>query len=275
MNAQVWLYGQLANHSRGKVLRTALAAEPVNSLPDDFGLCLAFGSEFQELEQEEQQAWVKWAVPSGRTFLIVPPLRPVECNEPVPWRTYRPESIETGDARGLPKLLASEVRYEVAGSMQVVTHLSGSWKGGGINTAYYKKHPHSGVFAVTTLPVWSLSVLDHRKQLVEWIGGLHQLSGEPADAPLEPVDDAPFQPANDHFALMLHLCERQHVGRDDALLTLGESPVLVIPHDVADGLLAELENAGFSSDGQLTDHGRRILLESPYSVYAEAMETNE
>lgn len=271
MSFSVWVAGQLAAHSRGDVLVEAIGAARADDLPRDWGLCLAFGSEFQELPEEVQAAWTAWATPPGRTLLLLPPFRLQESAVPAAWRVYRQEKIDLTEARGLPKLLGAEVRYGLAGTLQAPAHLGAIWKDTAINTAIYKKHPHSGVFALTTLPLWSLTVLDHRKALGDWLAELHSLAGKPA-----PVNDqgdtGAFVPHADHFAVMLHLFHGDFASRDEALLALAESAVLVLPEAVADERMNELEHAGLVSGTKLASSGRELLLASPYAIYAEAME---
>ncbi|HVA48997.1 MAG TPA: hypothetical protein VNH11_21725 [Pirellulales bacterium] len=271
MNCSVWLIGQLAEHSRGDVLAEALGAARAAEPPTAWGVCLAFGTEFQDRTVEGQAEWAEWAAPSGRTLVMVPPFRLQESSVPTSWRIVRQNKIDATEARGLPRLLGAEVRYGLAGTLQTPAHLGAVWKDTVINTAIYKKHPHSGVFALTTLPIWSLTVLDHRKALAEWLTDLHQLAGEPA-----PADDeseiSRFTPTADHFAIMLHLCHGDYESREAALVSLAESPVLGLPQAVAVERMHELEEAGLMRGAQLTAAGRGLLLSSPYAVYAEAME---
>jgi hypothetical protein len=272
MPSSIWLVGSLATHARGKVLTATSDARPVEEWPDDFGLGIAFGTDFQGLNKADQQKWADWCEPAGRGLLLVPPFNLAQETVPTDWRTYRPERVQSAVGDRLGKLLASEVRYEVIGGLQVATELGGQWNSGGVHTAYYRKHPHSGLFALTCLPLWSLRVLDHAAVVKDWLATLVAVAGEPM-----PVSDLPgeyyiFRPSGDHFAMMLHLCERDYGGRDEALATLAESPVLVMPEESAQRCLEELEKVGWVTGGKLTDVGRTSLFESRYAAYAQAME---
>ncbi len=127
---------------------------------------------------------------------------------------------------------------------------------------------------MTCLPLWSLTVLDHREAARNWLERIAGIAGEPAAQAEADREPQPFQPSRDHFALMLHLCERDYRGRDEALARLVDSPVLAIPEDSALGNLQELETAGLAIDGRLTDAGEAALLASPYGVYATALRRN-
>jgi hypothetical protein len=265
-----WLLGTLSGHARGKILSDVLATSAAHVLPPGSGMCFAFGSDFQDQEEEIRREWVRWCELAGRTLLLVPPFAIAECQTPISWRIYRPQRVET-DSIKLAKLLAPEVRYELAGQLQVATDVGGQWKSGGINTAFYRKHPHSGLFAITCLPLWSLTVLDHRDALREWVTALNDLAGVPSTAE-ESTAIEEFHPAKDHFAMMLHLCGGNYRSRDEAIKTLTKSPVLMMPEPAARQCLEQLESAGFSSGGALTVEGRDILFASPYAAYAEALE---
>jgi hypothetical protein len=253
------------------VLSEATGAIGVDSLPNEFGMCLAFGSDFQASDSTTQQAWVNWTALSGRTLLLIPPFNVIECKQPVSWRAFRPQKPEPIGADHLGKLIANEVRFEITGTLQTAVEVVGEWKGGGVHTAYYRKHPHSGLFAMTCLPLWSLNVLDHRRTIQEWLETLGGLAGE--SAPTISVEEATteFRPRRDHFAIMLHLCERDFATTDEALDRLADSQVFAIPQESARQCLVSLEEAGLVNSGKLTDRGHETLLDSPYAVYATAI----
>lgn len=268
----IWLLGSLATHARGKVLAEVVDVFTAYVLPPGFGLSVAFGSDFQELDEDSQREWATWAEPAGRTLLLIPPFKMGDYAIPAKWRIYRPEMTFGGDPSRLAKLLASEVRYEVAGSLQTAVDLGGQWKSGGVNTAYFRKHPDSGVFAITCLPLWSLTVLDHRDELKKWLSMLHELSGQPMTK-VDSQDSADlFHPTKDHFAMMLHLCGGRFQSSDEAVAALVDSPVLTLPAVAARQCLHQLDVAGLSGAGQLTESGRKMLFDSPYAGYARAME---
>jgi hypothetical protein len=268
----IWLLGSLASHARGKVLSEAIGAIGVEFLPNGSGLCLAFGTDFQAADAPTQQTWLNWTAVSGRALLLIPPFNVTECKLPVSWRAFRPQKPEPIATDSLGKLVAAEVKFEIAGMLQTAVEVVGEWKGGGMHTGYYRKHPHSGLFAMTCLPLWSLTVLDHRRIIQEWLKTLDALAGD--SAPTIAVEEVTteFRPNRDHFAMMLHLCERDFASNDEALDRLAESLVFAIPDESARQCLSALEEAGFVNSGKLTDEGRETLLDSPYAVYATAIE---
>ena len=268
----IWRVGSLATHVRGKVLAEASGARPVDPLPDDFGLGLMFGTEFQDADAAGKQQLCRWSEPAGRVLLLIPPFRVGAEALPADWRIYRPSRTDPTGADKLAKLLGPEVRFEVTGSVQVATEVNGQWNSGGIHTGYYRKHPHAGLFAVTCLPLWSLTVLDHRATLRDWLSTLLGVAGEPAPAKDTDEPGCDFRPNKNHYAVMLHLCQRDFGSRQEALATLADSPVLALPNETADQCLRELAAAGLITEVKLTEAGRDLLFNSPYATYAEAME---
>jgi hypothetical protein len=198
-----------------------------------------------------------------------------DCKQPQPWRPLAAGAIDASKSKGLAKLLAPELKYEITTDMLPTKTVDGEWNRGGINTAHYKKHPNSGLFAVTCLPVWSLSVLDHSKHLIAWLNELHALAGEAIEEEEATADEARFAPSHEHFALMLHLTSGRWKNRDSALRALKSSLVLTLPPERADECLKELEDNGLASEGVLTDRGKEILWSSPYAVYAGTLEKNQ
>jgi len=271
---KIWLLGALVSHSRGRILREVADAETADTLPEAFGLAIAFGHDFQDADEPRQKEWVTWCEAAGRTLLLIPPYRIHATALPTAWRVYRPDGLSIANGPALVRKLASEMRHEFDTRMQVPSELGGLSVTGGINTGLYRKHPHAGLFAITALPLWSLTVLDHKNDLIEWLTSLHALAGEPIAVDLSSQEFDEFIPNRDHFALLLHLQSNTFSSREEALHQLADSPVLALPSELAEAGMMELEQAGLSSDGELTAAGRDVLMNSPYGVYAEAMEAN-
>lgn len=269
----VTMIGKLASHPRGRTLSTSIAAVAGGNQPTGNGVCLAFANDFQEAPIEQQKSWVSWAYQPGRTLLLLPPLKLDEAKLPIVWRVINAGTIDSSKNKGLSKLLSAEIKYELITEMQPAKGIDGEWSRGGINTAYYKKHPNSGVFAVTTLPLWSLTTLDHKQQLLVWLEQLHALAGqaieqEDASSPREEIALSP-----DHFALMLHLVSGRWKTRQAALRSLQDSIVLSLPESRANECMDELENGSLAANGKLTDQGKLALKASPYKAYAATLET--
>ena len=89
MTAPVLLHGALATHRRGRVLREALAAEAVTTLPDSGAVVVAFADAFQEADAGDQARLMEWTRAPGRTLLLVPPFAAGTCEHPISWRAER------------------------------------------------------------------------------------------------------------------------------------------------------------------------------------------
>jgi hypothetical protein len=117
-------------------------------------------------------------------------------------------------------------------------------------------------------------VLDHREVLHTWLRTLHGMAGEPAPQYGTDEQSSGFRPSKDHFAMLLHLCERVFGSADEAVAALADSPVLTMPAVAARQCLQQLEEAELAVDGKLTEAGRSMLFDSSYAAYAEALEAH-
>lgn len=268
----VMLMGKLAGHARGRTLSSSVGGVSGGDEPRGNGLIMAFGSEFQDGSGHVQNRIVEWSFQPGRTLLLLPPLKLEECRVPVPWRVIHAGTIDSSKNKGLSRLLSAEIKYELITDMQPARSIDGEWSRGGVNTAYYKKHPNSGVFAVTALPIWSLTTLDHLQQLRDWLTHLHSLSGQPIEQAESAEEEACLTLSPDHYALMLHLVSGHWKNRQSALRSLQESVVLALVEVRASECMADLENNGLANDGRLSEKGRMALNASPYKAYAATLE---
>jgi hypothetical protein len=266
----IYLTGTLAVHRRGRFLRDLLAAElSPGGQPQGHGFCLAFAADIQDAEEVEQQRWLDWTARSGRALLLVPPLRPGVYLRPAEWRVEAMAETGVATEDSLPAVLAPEVRHCVAGQLQVPDAPSGKWAGGRAHTAYHRRHPAAGIFAVTCLPIWSSALLGRETLAREWLTQLYQLAGAPA-AVDEAAEGLTF--SADHWAVLLYLCAHRFADGDEAVTSLAHSPLFCVPAERGRECLFELEAGGFAAGARPTKVGRSALLASPYAAYLEALE---
>jgi hypothetical protein len=264
------LAGTLATHRRGRFLRDLLAAESsTTGLPQAHGICLAFAADFQDADEAEQLRWLSWAARSGRAVLLVPPLRPGSSPRPAEWKVEVMAETAVGADGSLPAVLAPEVRHCVTGQLQVPDSPPGRWSGGRAHTAYHRRHPAAGIFAVTCLPLWSSALLGRDALARGWLAELYQLAGAPAAIEAGPTG---LNLSPDHWAVLLHLCANRFAGPDQAVTALAHSPLFRVPAERGRECLAELEAGGYAAGGGPTETGRSALLASPYAAYLEALE---
>lgn len=262
MSSSIWLAGSLSNHRRSRILQSAVQAQAV-SQPPDVGVCLLFGTDFQE---GSQQNWYTWTQKPGRALLLIPPFKSGSCVIPASWGISRRSTPPTSQVP-LVSTLASEVQYELQGQLQV----AGTWDDQSICTAYYRQHPHAGIFAITCLPLWSLAVLDRAEELQNWLDKLYSLAGSPVEA--SPLETIQLQP--EHYTVLLHLISGPFANELAALAALHNSSIFAIDPDRARVCLQEAQEHGLAIGGQLTESGRNILQRSPYRVYINSLEASK
>jgi hypothetical protein len=270
----IYLTGTLAEHRRGRILKSTLDAQAANILPDKPGIGLLFGTDFQE-NKETQLSWFTWSQAPGHTLLLIPPFKSATCSLPVDWEAMRRTNPASIQGNPFLQLLATEVQFEFRGQFQVAQP-NGLWDDQSFCTLFYRKHPHSGIFAVTCLPLWSLLVLDHASELQNWLKVLHSLVGTAhaslSDNQTEEKSNS-FQPQPQHFTLLLHLLTKQFSDELSAIDTLKASPIFQpIETEIAEASLKDLQANDLVCGTKLTQAGRSVLANSPYGIYAQELE---
>jgi hypothetical protein len=266
----IWLSGELAGHRRGRILEEAVTAERLEGAQPSSGMVLQFGTDFQSAPEERQSEWAEWCAVSGRCLLLLPPFRTGTVAQPRQWQVH---SIPGGQAKAaehpLQRLLAREARFYLSGGLQPTELLGGIWGDGTINTGFYRKHPVAGLFVVTCLPIWSIAILEHRRELRDWLTGLQDLAG-PVVA--FEAGEPSFFPTEEHVALLLHLGSKLYTDAETAQGDLGRSPYFRVPSEKMEQLLRDLQQDGMLDGLRLTNGARDWLLASPYASYLDALQ---
>jgi hypothetical protein len=271
MSPEVWIAGSLRDHARGRRL-VDLAGGTTASIPDrSTGVCLFFGGEFQKLNKPAQSEWLDWSQTPGRVFLLLPPFQVGFITPLLDWEILSAGSVPDSLAPPLARRLSGEVRFQLKGAFQVPAKPSGAWDNGTVNTCFYRRHPHAGLFAVTCLPLWSLALLDAKGELKQWLAELFSVAGKPVEEE-QPTEVAAFNLRPDHYALLLHLCSEEFASDDQALKALPKSELFRVPPAKARQYLTDLETHGLAKNGRLTIAGRSALAESPYEPFAAELE---
>jgi hypothetical protein len=262
----VLLYGALAEHRRGKILREALSAESTTTLPDRAAVLVAFAEAFQKADRSEQECLVEWTRPAGHVLLLVPPFAVGTCEQPVPWRAERMEGEPQG-GEGLAKVLADEVTHRLEGKLQSPPLPGATLSDLSVCVGTYRLHPAAGLFAVTCLPLWSLTVLDAPDEAQCWLVNLVALAGQatpvvaPAQAPLSP----------DHYGLLVFLISRSFEDEEQAIAALRASSIFRIASERARTLLKELRAQGLVVGAVPTTEATKLVMQSPYAPYVSAL----
>ncbi|WP_157447438.1 hypothetical protein [Chthoniobacter flavus] len=230
---------------------------------------LLSGEEIQNADKSSRASWLKWCEAPGRTVLLMPPFRADIVCDPGGWRARLINKV--GALLGTPpkivQFVLNETRHRLEGQLQGAPDLGETIDGS--LTQFHRAHPHSGVFAITALPLWSLALLDHSGLLRDWLVALHRLAGEartPAPTP------AAFSIRSEHYSILLHLLSRTFQSRREALDALGWSPIFDVSPDKAACALDQLEREDLAHNGNITERGRALLFASPYAVYARELQ---
>jgi hypothetical protein len=272
VSSRVWLGGTLANHRRGRILKNTVEAQPSEQIPSGHGICILFGSDFQEASEAVQEDWVTWSQEPGRVLLLIPPYKSMGCSVPKEWAAKRRLTPVTKKDNEFLNALSPEIQFELEGQLQIAQALGGTWDDQSLCTAYYRSHPHSGIFAITCLPLWSLLVLDAVDALRSWLHELSGLTGGFREEGEPAIEEPEFEPSKDHFILLLHLITAHFCSDEEALETLQSSPILSLDAAKATHCLHDLELHGLVEKSHLTEAGRQLLVESQYAHFAEELE---
>jgi hypothetical protein len=255
------LVGELGHHARGRTLAAAVGAVPGDPPAD--GVALALGKDAQQ-HPDQFARWVDWAREPGRVLVLMPPFGRGACDVPTQWEARRTDPLAGAEA-ALGRALARERQHELRGELLPMERVAGQVVTGG-----WRRHPTAGLVVITTLPLWSLLVLDHRAALRSWLEDLVAQAGAPRPATEAPVTAA-FRPGPDDWTLLLHLCTGPFSDGGAALAALAGSPVLRVGGPAALVALDRIQAAGWAKDGALTEEGRAALQGSPYALHAREL----
>jgi hypothetical protein len=262
----VLLHGGLAKHRRGQILREVLSAEATTTLPESGAVIMAFADAFQGADKSEQMRLVEWTRAAGHVFLLVPPFAAGICEYPVPWRAERIEGGPRG-GEGLAKVLAGEVTHHLEGKLQTPPLPGATWSDLSVCVGSYRLHPAAGLFAITCLPLWSLSVLDAPDETQRWLASLVALAGEakpfaaPAQMPL----------SADHYGLLVFLLSGNFESEEQAIAALHGSSIFRIAPERARALLNDLRARGLVIGAMPTTEATERVMQSPYAPYVSAL----
>jgi hypothetical protein len=266
MTVPVVLHGTLASHRRGRVLQEALAAEAASVLPEGRAVVMAFGESFQGADRAEQARLVEWTRASGHVLLLLPPFAPGVCEVPVTWRAERLQGAARG-GEGLASLLSTEVTYRIDGKLQTLPMPGAMWSDLSVCLGINRLHPAAGLFAVTSLPLWSLTALDAADEVARWLDALSAFAGE--SRPSAPALKRSLTP--DHFGMLVFLMSRSFMDEGEALAALQSSSIFRLHPARSRQLLTELRDLGHVDGATPTTEAAELVMKSPYACYVSAL----
>lgn len=269
----LYLEPGLASHRHGRFFISQVDAEPVDDMPNN-GILLMHGKTFQGLDTSQQEAWWQWTSKPGRLLLLLPPYDVGDVFSQLDWQIVVREDVADSSDGILPCVLSPEVNVSLSGNDGEFGRLPGhQWTDYSVNTRYVKQHQGCGVFAATCLPLWSISLLDHAQDTLDWLEGLMALAGkanaeEPAvalapEVHLEPTDYTLMVCMQAWGIFTAKAITSSLAHGTNSFISLSES-------DVVEGV-ARLQELGLVDDAGLTSAGAESLSESPYWGYVERL----
>ncbi|MBE9112532.1 hypothetical protein IQ273_24365 [Nodosilinea sp. LEGE 07298] len=266
MTLQIRLVGELATHSRGRILKKLLGAE-AGELPKS-GAAIAFGKDWQQRAATDHP-WVRWCEQPGHLLLLIPPYSRGKAEAPCPWEVLPGQPLAGGES-DLAHKLGQEIRYSLGGALLPFERISGQLVTGG-----WRRHPNAGLWVITTLPLWSPSLLTGGAIAPAWLADLYQQAGQPlpevSGTETEDSGSLPLNLQPEDWSIIVHFASGDYPNQAAALAALEDSPILAINPALAKARVEELTQSGWIQAGQLTNTGLEMLKRSPYAFYAREM----
>lgn len=270
----MYLSMALAGNRKGRFLQSVVGADPLTadwlSSPPDSGLVLVQGEELADAAV--LQRVYLWSMQPGCAVLMVSPQAAqlallAQLPTPLDWQLVPAKCEANAQESELANLLASEIDQAIvgfAGSADSRQHKAGD----AVHTRYVRKHSNSGLMAVTTLPLWSLSLLDHPRVLVEWLNWFVSHAGVVEPRVERSAESSHYTPDKQDLVVLLLL----YAGRGMSLQTVAEHDAVKLLFDVKSLDIAKrgeiLRKYGFIDEAGVTDTAIANLRASHYWAYA-------
>lgn len=266
----IHIIGKLADNPRGKRVQKYLSANLAAELPEGAGLCLAGGQDYQTKTPAEQRSWLGWAAQPGNALLLVPPFQTSVRHDPNNWGIASLDDPPAFDSSAHQVLQLTQQEISASFTRGLAPTMNPLIDGGTRLqlSGLFRKHPDSGIFAATVVPVWSLALADHLPALVDWLSEWKSLAGRPNHED-DSADTEPFEPTQLHYSLMLYVASGSFSDRASALGALEWSDTFDFSERDVASLFDDLTAAQWVSNATLTDLGRNALMTSPYRAFAE------
>lgn len=267
-----FLSSALASNRKGRFLQTVVGAEALEadwrSAPPDSSLLMVQAEEL--IDNDACQNLHQWAMQAGCAALIIDPKTGQldtlgQLPSALDW-TITPATLSVQES-GLTAILSSETNQAIggfAGSADHRQHMAGDV----VHTRYVRKHSNSGLFAVTTLPLWSLNLLDHAEVLVSWLNWFIDHAGVANSIAEEKTELAEYSPDKYDLVVLLLL----YAGNGRSLDGIVGNDTVKLLFDVNSLDITKrsevLQQHGFINEAGLTETGKATLQMSQYWTYA-------
>lgn len=269
---KLYLTPQLQTHRRGRFLASVLGLSPSSGqgLPHT-GFVLMTGEQLQASQdlQDECAAWVRQP---GCSLLLLPPYAEGRIVHFLDWAIELAASIPmTTEHASLERMLEGQLSYRLHGMDGACIE---DMPPGELtcHTRYWKAHSNSGLIAATTLPLWSISLLDQAARVNDFLATIARHCGLPSDTPEE---TKPQKEAIRPQDVTVLVCSYGfNVATPEALLSRLNTygvPLLNLSNFDLPESMGRLRNAGLINEHGLTEQGLAHLMGSKYWPFAESL----
>lgn len=266
----LYLTPELRSHRRGRFLASLLTigSRSDAALPKT-GLVLMTGEQFQ-MSPELQTECLSWARQPGCTLLLLPPYKEGAILPSLDWAIQLESySVVNPQPEFLEGILAGEVSHSLHGMDG--TGISRSVTDDATcHTRYWKAHSNSGVIAATTLPLWSISLLDHADKVRAFLAWVEKQTGKPAVH--TPEDKTQVDALHPQDVTVLVCCYGFAVVTVESLLVRLKEyavPMLNLASFDLPESIHRLRRMGMLDDRGITEGGLSFLQTSNYWSFAE------
>lgn len=268
---KLYLTSELQVHRRGRFLASLLGISQTSEhgLPKT-GFVLMTGEQLQA-SNESQEECAAWVRQPGCSLLLLPPYQEGSIFNFLDWVIeLAPSSSAAVKQATLTSMLAGELTYSLRGMDGACTEdmLSGELT---CHTRYWKAHSNSGLIAATTLPLWSISLLDQAALVHDFLATIERHCGLPSVGTQEtmPKEGDAIRPKD---VTVLVCSYGFNVATAEGLLSRLKTyavPLLNLANFDLPESMVRLRNAGLINDRGLTEQGLAHLMESKYWAFAE------
>ena len=266
----VHLTPELQSHRRGRFLASllAIASRSDAALPAT-GFVLMTGEQFQ-MSPEFQTECLSWARQPGCTLLLLPPYKEGAILPSLDWAIQLESySVANRQPESLEEILVGELSHSLHG-MDGTGIASSVSDDATYHTRYWKAHSNSGIIAATTLPLWSISLLDRADKVRAFLSEVEGQTGKP---PVHtPENRAQVDALYPHDVTVLVCCYGFAVVTAESLLTRLKEyavPLLNLASFDLPESFHRLRRMGMLDDKGITEGGLSFLRTSNYWSFAE------
>lgn len=266
----LFLTPELQSHRRGRFLASLLKIVPrsESALPKT-GFVLMIGEQFQ-MSPELQAECLSWARQPGCTLLLLPPYKEGAILPSLDW-AIQLESFSAANPQteSLEGILVGELSHSLHG-------MDGTGIAGSVlddatcHTRYWKAHSNSGIIAATTLPLWSISLLDRADKVRAFLEEVEKQTGK--SGVHTPKDETQADALHPQDVTVLVCCYGFAVVTAEGLLVRLQGyavPLLNLASFDLPESIHRLRLLGMLDDGGIAEGGLSFLRNSSYWPFAE------